>query len=257
MAFLSNILRMVWALYTCIAYLIVVLVPIIIFLFPFILIRQRKIVEQIGYHLHYKILHPIWLLLLGIRVEQKTRFKKPSTNQGYIVVCNHQSFFDIPVGLIITPFFFKMLGKASAKKVPIFGTALPYFAFLLDRSNATSRAESYERLKQSIQQGESVFIYPEGTRNKTQQHVQPFYDGAFRLAIETQSPLLVHTLIGTRRLLSANETFKIRPGKVFTYTDQPIETKGLTLEDMPALKEQVKAIMEGHIQQYAVKYFRP
>ena len=82
------------------------------------------------------------------------------------------------------------LGKKELLNIPVFGWILRSVAVLVDRSNPESRRKSVERLNKIFKRGISVIIFPEGTTNKTDKPLTPFYDGAFRIAIENQGPYL-------------------------------------------------------------------
>ncbi len=102
-----------------------------------------------------------------------------------------------------------------------------------------------------LQEKISVILFPEGTRNRSQEPLLNFKDGAFRLAIETQLPIAVLTIFNTADFLPA-DAFEMKPGTVCAIWDEPIETKGLTMEDVPALKEKVRNILSGNIEQNRV-----
>ena len=114
---------------------------------------------------------------------------------------------------------------------------------MVDRSSPESRKASYERMVESVQLGESLMIYPEGTQNRTQEAMQPFFDGAFKLAIATQLPILPIVTIHTRRTMPQAQFGKIVPGTVSQCFLEPITTTGMTEADVPALVERVRALM--------------
>ncbi|MGB1247882.1 MAG: lysophospholipid acyltransferase family protein, partial [Chitinophagales bacterium] len=138
---------------------------------------------------------------------------------------------------------FKFLGKQEADRLPFFSTIIHAFCVLVDRSDKTSRKNSYVKMKREMNKGFSVFLYIEGTRNRTTAPVKDFYDGAFRLAIEMQKPIVVNTLVGIRQINPPTSFFTISPGIITSHWDIPISTVGMTLGDIPALKEQVKQMM--------------
>ena len=84
---------------------------------------------------------------------------------------------------------FRILGKSEMAKIPVFGFLYQHAVVMVDRSSAKKRAESVEHLKLFIRKGISVVIAPEGTFNMTNNPLKEFYDGAFRIAIETQTPI--------------------------------------------------------------------
>ncbi|HEY0274026.1 MAG TPA: lysophospholipid acyltransferase family protein, partial [Chitinophaga sp.] len=101
---------------------------------------------------------------------------------------------------------------------------------------------SYLRMKAALKQGIHILLYPEGTRNRTPLPMKPFYDGAFSLAIDTQLPLMPSVLFNTRRI-NPPGAFYAEPHPVEYHFLPPIETKGMTRDDIPVLKERVFNIM--------------
>jgi 1-acyl-sn-glycerol-3-phosphate acyltransferase len=71
-------------------------------------------------------------------------------------------------------------------KLPLFGFIYRNAIVAVDRTNAVSRAQSIRVLKSILRKGISVLFFPEGTYNETDQPLKEFYNGAFRVAIETQ-----------------------------------------------------------------------
>jgi len=96
----------------------------------------------------------------------------------------------------------------------------------------------YSLLKEKI----SVILFPEGTRNRTQKPLLDFKDGAFRLAIETQLPIAVLTILNTKDFLPAGK-FGLKPGTINARWNEPLQTKGLNLKDVPMLKEKARDML--------------
>jgi 1-acyl-sn-glycerol-3-phosphate acyltransferase len=136
------------------------------------------------------------------------------------------------------------LGKAELAKVTVFGFLYRYVAIMVDRSSPDARKKSVLQLKSVLKKGISVFIFPEGTFNTTGQPLKEFYDGAFRIAIETQTPLLPLIFPDTIKRLHYSSIFSFRPGvcRAIFLATEPVE--GLTITDLAALKERVYKKME-------------
>ena len=152
---------------------------------------------------------------------------------------------DIPANVIGAPddILFKFLGKKEAALVPFFGFIITRLFILVNRKDADSRKNSFQKMKDEMDKGYSIFIYPEGTRNRTKEPLKDFYDGAFKLAIEMQKPLVVNTLVGIHALNPPTGFFTYKPGLVNSHWEKPISTHGLTLDDIPKLKEEVAKMM--------------
>jgi 1-acyl-sn-glycerol-3-phosphate acyltransferase len=166
--------------------------------------------------------------------------------QSYIYVSNHTSFLDLPGIRMIIPGQFRPLAKKELKKIPIFGWIAQAATIIVDRSSTESRKKSIDRLKTALKQGISILIFVEGTQNRTKEILQPFHDGAFRVAVDTQQPLLPMVVIGAGRLMPPG-TINLRPGLIRIYVSPEISTAGLTHKDIPALKEQTIEVMRNKI----------
>lgn len=167
--------------------------------------------------------------------------------KSFIYVSNHTSFLDIP-GLTITiPGQFRPLAKKELLKLPVFGWIAQNASVIVDRSSPESRKKSFDRLKNILKAGISILIFAEGTQNRSQEVLQPFKDGAFRIAVDTQQPILPVVVIGAGKLMPPGR-FYIKPGKIKIVVGKEIPTEGLTSKDMAALKDQTFSIMKEMIQ---------
>lgn len=172
-------------------------------------------------------------------------------NIPHIYVGNHGSYLDAIAVCIGIPQYFSPLGKVEMTKIPIFGLIYKRIVVLIDRSSKESREESVNALKNDIKNGQSILIFPEGTMNKTDNPLSEFYDGAFRIAIETQTPLMPFVMINNRELLPRVNPLKARPGLLTTVFITPVDVKGLTQDDLPMLKQKVYDLMEEAILKYS------
>ena len=163
--------------------------------------------------------------------------------QTYVFVSNHQSHLDIPACAVSTNHTFKFLAKEELGKVPLLGYIIRKLYIMVDRSSLRARVLSMQKMEKTLADGVSVWIYPEGTRNKTNEPLGPFFDGAFQLAIASQRPVAVLTIIGTGKILSSGQLFQLRPGRVKAIWSEPIQTKGMGKNDIPTLREMVKSRM--------------
>jgi 1-acyl-sn-glycerol-3-phosphate acyltransferase len=155
--------------------------------------------------------------------------------QSYIYVSNHTSFLDIPGIRMIIPGQFRPLAKKELKKIPIFGWIAQTATIIVDRTSPESRKKSIDRLKAALRAGISILIFVEGTQNRSKEILQPFHDGAFRIAVDTQEPILPMVVIGAGRLMPPG-TINLKPGLIRIYVGEQIETAGLTVKEIPELK---------------------
>src|ERR1700730_5391429 len=131
----------------------------------------------------------IWYFVIGMSHENIFE-SSYDPERNYIFVVNHISYMDIPcLFKAIRKQPFRMLGKEEIKKIPVFGFIYSRGAVMVDRGNTDRRAKSVRALKSLLKHHISIGIFPEGTFNETGNALKSFYDGAFRIAIETQTPV--------------------------------------------------------------------
>jgi 1-acyl-sn-glycerol-3-phosphate acyltransferase len=143
-----------------------------------------------------------------------------------------------------------VLGKYEMVKIPVFGMIYRAAVILVDRSNSETRAKSVRALKAAIKNHISIFIFPEGTFNETSSPLKSFFDGAFRIAIETQTPIKPILLVDTLERLHFKSIFSLTPGKNRIVYLNEVPVAGLGISDIPALKEQVYQMMDAGLRRY-------
>ncbi|HNN31791.1 MAG TPA: 1-acyl-sn-glycerol-3-phosphate acyltransferase, partial [Chitinophagaceae bacterium] len=104
--------------------------------------------------------------------------------------------------------------------------------------------------KAAIQHGISVFIFPEGTFNTTEHPLKNFYDGAFRIAIETQTPIKPMLFVDSLKRLHYKSLFELTPGINRTIYLEEVSVDGLTMKNLHELKEVVYKKMEEGLKRY-------
>lgn len=170
-------------------------------------------------------------------------------DKAYIYVSNHTSFLDLPGIRMLIPGQFRPLAKKELLKIPIFGWIAQTATVIVDRSSGQSRKKSMDKLKQNLKEGLSILIFAEGTQNRTREILQPFHDGAFRIAIDTQQPIMPMVVVGAGKLMPPG-TINLRPGKIRIYVGEEISTAGLTPADVAALKQRTFDTMKGMLLQH-------
>lgn len=189
--------------------------------------------------------------LTGIRYKGE-RLENLHKHKAYIYVSNHTSFLDAPAMPLFIPGQFRPLGKKELTKIPVLGAIVKTVCVMVDRSSAESRKKSVEKLVRLIKSGTSIVIFPEGTMNRTNRVLKPFYDGAFRIAVETKSPILPMVVINAGKLLPPG-TGRVKPGIIYVKFGQPIVTQGLTQQDVPFIKAKAFQEMEQMIKEHQVQ----
>ncbi len=195
-----------------------------------------------------------WMFCIGIR--HKNIFEEGvDKNKQYIFIANHISYLDIPVILkTIRHHSIRVLGKYEMKRVPVFGFIYRSAVVMVDRSNPGGRSKSVRVLKSVLGKGISVFIYPEGTFNETHKPLKDFYDGAFRIAIETQTPIKPMLFLDTYSRLNYKSIFSLNPGRSRTVFLEEVSVHGLTYNDVQALKDKVYHQMETMLIEYSAPW---
>lgn len=193
----------------------------------------------------YRIWMAIYLPPVGCPIRRKG-LEHFRAGENYVVVCNHNSLVDILVSTPSVPGASKTLAKAELARIPVFGLVYRSGSILVDRKDPASRRKSLDAMKHVLAQGMHLVLYPEGTRNKTDQPLKAFYDGAFSMAIDTQKPILPAVLLHTRGILPAGKGFFARPHPVPIHFLEPIPTQGLTHKDTAALRERTREIMSAY-----------
>ncbi len=185
----------------------------------------------------------VFLTLAGCPLSVKGR-KNFKPGETYVVVCNHNAFMDVPVSCPYIPGGNKTIAKMELSKVPVFGLIYATGSVLVDRKNETSRRESFSKMKEVLAMGLHMSIYPEGTRNTTNEPLKPFHDGAFRLAIDTNKKIIPTLIFNTRKAMPSDRTFFLLPFRLSMHFLEPVEiSKNDTSQ---SLKEKVFAIMKEY-----------
>ncbi len=168
----------------------------------------------------------------------------------YVMVCNHISYID-PINLFSArPEYFKALGKAEIAKMPLFGFIYKRNAVLVDRSSQESRTRSMHQMREFLMKEGNIFVYPEGTFNSGDKPLKDFYDGAFRLAIAAQVPIVPLVLPDAAERWPCPQWYRMFPGRNRAAYLDPVPTAGMTQEDLPRLKQHVYDAMTAALVKY-------
>lgn len=183
--------------------------------------------------------------------------EKHETHQEYIFISNHISYLDIPMMMkAIRRQHIRILGKAEMTKIPVFGYIYKKGAVLVNRESTIKRSESVKHLIFFLHKKISVFICPEGTFNVTHRPLKKFYDGAFRIAIETQKPIRPILFLDTYDRLPYNNTFSLNPGKCRAVYLAETSTNGLVISDTAMLREKIYKQMEDGLVRYKAAWIQ-
>ncbi|MEQ8359052.1 MAG: lysophospholipid acyltransferase family protein [Cytophagales bacterium] len=182
-----------------------------------------------------------WMNFIFFRVKGREKIDK---NKASIVISNHTSFLDAPAFAIAMNGQCRPLGKIEMTKFPIFGWIYRMNVVLVDRSSQDSRKKSFDELRRTIAKNISILIFPEGTMNRGDTLLQPFYDGAFRLAKQLNvniQPMVIENAIN---LMPRSGPFSIKPGTVRIQFLDPVSPENYSEKD---LKEHCFQIMHDFL----------
>jgi 1-acyl-sn-glycerol-3-phosphate acyltransferase len=138
--------------------------------------------------------------------------------------------------------------------MPVFGFIYRKAIVTVDRSSAENRAKSVLILKSILRKGISVLVFPEGTFNVTHKPLKEFYDGAFRIAIESNTPVKPVLFLDSYNRMPYEQLLSLNPGLNRSVFLEEVSTDGLTVNDVPFLREKVYELMEKKLKAYKASW---
>jgi 1-acyl-sn-glycerol-3-phosphate acyltransferase len=190
----------------------------------------------------FRVWMKFFFVFSGVKriIRGKEYFKK---GENYVVVCNHNSFMDIPLSSPGIPGPNKTIAKTEMAKIPLFGLIYKRGSVLVNRKSEESRRNSFLKMKEVLDMGLHMCIYPEGTRNKSAEPLQRFHDGAFKLAVDTGKNMMPSVIFYTIKVLP-RKPFFFWPHRVEMHFLPPVMVAGKTSQQ---LKEEVFQLMKNFI----------
>jgi 1-acyl-sn-glycerol-3-phosphate acyltransferase len=241
MKIIKEIFGRIWALWGAIVFIITML----IFLIPFFLFCYfKKDPEKTK---RFTTWSKIWinsfmfLIASPLKIKGKENFVP---GENYIVLCNHNSLMDVPIATPFIPGGNKTIAKVELSGIPLFGLIYKTGSILVDRKSDASRKESFSKMKDVLNMGLHMCIYPEGTRNKTSEPLKSFHNGAFRLALDTGKSIIPALIFNTRKVLPADKIFYAMPHRVEIHFLEPIVS--LQSETAEELRDRIHKIMSDY-----------
>lgn len=237
MYILRNILILLWRIW----FYIVMGIPILV-MFPVLLVLSSR--EE--WYSQFFVVARLWakIVLYGSGFLPKvTKEAEPDRKKSYMFVANHTSMTDIMLMLyaIKNPFVF--VGKKELAKIPIFGFFYKRTCILVDRSSQRSRKEVFDRAQARLHDGTSICIFPEGGVPDDESVIlDEFKDGAFRLAIDHQIPIVPLVFFDNKKRFSYT-FFSGSPGIMRARVLKEVPTEGLTQEHKKELKEKTHTLI--------------
>jgi 1-acyl-sn-glycerol-3-phosphate acyltransferase len=236
-----KILRTLHTYYCLTAFTVLFLIFFPLFLIPIIFPKQFHLVGALN-RLWAKVLFP--LAFLPYKVECRSKL---DPKRQYVFCPNHFSYLDIPV-MGFNPINAIFVGKNDMENIPLFGFMYRKLHITVDRSNQKSRVSTILRSKKAMDEGKSLMIFPEGgIITKKPPHMVPFKDGAFRIAIEKQIPIVPVTIPFNWIILPDSHSLRLHRGVVKVIFHEPVETDHYSLEKIDELKNKVFDIINTEL----------
>jgi len=237
MKLIKGILYILWRVW----FYVLVALPIIVF-FPALLVLSSS---ERFYPQFFWVARNLWanIILYGSgfypKIKKEQTMKK---GKSYMLVANHTSMADIMLMLRASKNPFVFVGKKELVKIPVFGFFYKRVCIMVDRSSASSRTAVYKRAQRRLNQGLSICIFPEGGVPEGDLLLDEFKDGAFRLAIEHQIPIVPMTFLDNKKRFSY-AFFSGSPGLMRVTIHRFIETEGLATTEKETLKHLARNVI--------------
>ncbi len=186
-----------------------------------------------------------------IKVKTKVYFEDETIKNddfpNALFLANHRSMADVLALFATAPKSMRFVAKSSLFKIPYFGQTMRYIGiFEIDRKNKEKAIKTLDLAVERLKTGlNSVVMFPEGSRSRNRSML-PFKKGAFYLAIQSQAPIIPVTIKNSENILPVG-SWRMKDGIIEVYYSKPIETKGLTTDDIPELMEKVKKAIEKNL----------
>lgn len=236
-----------WILYRIWFYILIT--GVIIILFPLLII---SILKEKWYPMYFGLAR-IWayIILFGMGFRWKIEYEEvPEKNKSYMFIANHTSMADIMLMLVSAKNPFVFVGKAELAKLPLFGFFYKRTCIMVDRNSEQSRKGVFLRAQRRLKQGVSICIFPEGgVPDDTSIVLDDFKDGAFRLAINHQIPVVPMTFADNKKRFSYI-FFSGGPGRMRVKVHKFISTEGLTTNNTKTLNAQARDVILNQLHEF-------
>lgn len=168
-------------------------------------------------------------------------------SEPVVVISNHQAGYDIPLlfaHLTNKPSF---IAKIELSKIPLFASWMRMLGCLfIDRSSPRKGLESFKAAAEMIKKGQSVILFPEGTRRPT---IIPFKKGSFKLPLMAEVPILPVTIVGTEKITDAFKAGK--RSRVTLVIDKPVNISDLDKEKRNTIHDDIRAMIAANFEKYS------
>ena len=237
---MNKFFKLLWTILWCAPIFIIVITFFSLLMLFLLIIKQYYLAREIP-----RIVSKILLFAFGIRVKSHGR-EKINFDQQQIYVFNHLSNIDPFTSSVQIPPQSRYLAKAEILKYPGFGMALKHLHVPVQRYDKNDRDRSLKDLFDAVEQGHSLVIFPEGTRNAGPELLKRFRKGAFYVSAKSKVPIVTCTGVNVHRILSAR-SFLLSPGTIDFYWDGPFYPEETDIENQDHYIDKVKKAMNDRM----------
>lgn len=230
-----KLLQNIWAAWGILVFIVFMFIALPFYIVA-ILIWKGKAIQKV--HWVSRLWARSIFFFVGIWPRNVGSFK-PNKKHAHVLISNHQSALDIPLCAIASALPFRFLSKAELAKIPVLGWIIKNIYLTVDRGSQKARVRSIEKMQGALNEGSSLFIFPEGTRNRGAKPTNRFFDGAFRLAITSHKPLGLLVIVNANELCPATG-FNLKPGVLKYKWIESIDTTKYQANQLEELKQRAK-----------------
>jgi 1-acyl-sn-glycerol-3-phosphate acyltransferase len=228
-------------------YVITLFVVLILLSFPFtlLLLLFPTQIKDWGMFWLMKIISNIWFCAIGMPPTNYNR-NKIDFSKSYLITPNHQSFLDAVIIYTSIPTLFKTLGKKEIEKTPIYGIIYKTVVITVDRSSMTARAVSLRKMKNELDEGKSIVVFPEGTfPSQPSPLLSPFVQGGFALALMQQVDILPILYLDSSTRMHPSKLIRFKPGRNRAVYLPPMQVSWFGKKDTDGLKQKTQDYMQA------------
>ena len=185
-----------------------------------------------------------------VEVEGMENLTSIPKDEGVLFVGNHRSYFDVIIAYTLVDRPTGFIAKAEIEKIrPLKRWMDELGCLFIDRNNLKQSLKVIITAIKQIREGQSIWIYPEGTRSEgeTELDMETFKEGSFKIAEKTGCKIVPVSMINTRNILEAQFP-AIRPQHIKVRIGAPIEVKNLSEEAQKHVGAYVQAQVKADIQ---------
>ena len=241
MKWIKGIVGIIWKIYV---FLVVLFSLLLLYPIYLVVLLNDKYLD-IGFHFT-RFQARLILFFIGVRWKKHGQIPRDK-EVSYIICPNHSSYLDILILYAVFPNYFIFLGKQELGKVPLFNIFFKKLNILINRTNPISAHQSILKAVERMKSGINVVIFPEGTIPRTVPQMKPFKNGAFKVAIEEEIPIVPVTFKGNHELLEDAWGFfaNSRPGLSEIFIHEPIQVN--KQDDLITLREKTKDVIASKL----------